>query len=433
MPQPAWRNDGFGLGTKKFSTNSICLGDIMVQSRCARVAAGLAPALVVLAVLAFPTAGRSQGSNAGASTALAGEIKSLVDIISQAMQQNGPNREVNLLNQALVDLLMALEGFSPWQAGKHHHGHGLGLIGAKGGNFSGISAGGPQDPSSAFSGLLNSGGIFLSPGSRLFVVQNPATPGGQTASKTSGAFAKGLQQTAMACCQCDQGNSSSATSKATKGGTGAQASRLSPSSTVGAGGSGSNQSGHATNKAAGTSSVGRGAGLLADMSGAGLVNIKGNNNTVTINLNTGTKQAPKANTTVANQSARNSKTNTAKTGNSLQKAKVEPKTSLAASTNASTGLGAQAGISGKAKTGAAAKFHQKASAANQVGKAKTGFGAGLKSAAGNKTALVQKQGARKGKPNFGPGNSGAARHRDSHHASAAVAHAKTSGSHKKGK
>src|SRR5713226_1598190 len=95
--------------------------DVMVQHRCAR---GFLLALLGLACLALPPTARSQAPRGGANSSLVGEIKGLVDIIAQAMQQEAPNREMNHLNQALHQLLMALEGgFGQGHHGKKHHHH----------------------------------------------------------------------------------------------------------------------------------------------------------------------------------------------------------------------------------------------------------------------------------------------------------------------
>jgi hypothetical protein len=270
----------------------------------------------------------------------------------------------NHLNQALHQLLMALEGGGHHGKKHHNHGHGLGMVGAKGGNSSGVSAdagngsgsgkqtrksSGRQGAFPAFSGLLN---IFLSPGSRLFLVQNSAAPPGKT-----GAFAKGLKQTASQ--PARRGTSALAANKQTEG----------------------------------TGAFGRGAGLLAGMSGGGLVNIQGNNNTVTINLNAGKKQNPNANPGPGNLPAKTAKstnaatvkqaaktigtpagtTASAKTGKGLtQKAKVEPKTNLAVAT-------------------------------------RNNLVAGKKAA--SKPGSARNQATGTGRSNFGPGNIGAAGHR----------------------
>jgi hypothetical protein len=435
--------------------------------------------LLVLVFLAIPTPVYSQGTRGDANSGLVGEIKGLVDVISQAIENNAPNREIKHLNRALRELLQALEGLGSKGHGKkhHHHGQGLGLIGAKGvspdfgngsrfGNWSHHF--GKQGAFPAFSSLLNQGGIFLSPGSRLISVQNTGTPGANPIQ--AGAFTKGLKQTAMACCQCQQNTSGAVSGK--------KATAFNQSTVVPAsnqiGGSafrtgmrqtGQVCSGKATNNlTGGTSALGRGAGIL----GGSLVNIKGNNNTVNITVNSGVGQSPNAKTSIAKQPTRTALATAAtmkqtgkanstanrpiamtKTGkNSNQKAKVEPKSYLAGKAKTQVGNGQKttskgpAGIAGKAKSGSPAnqnkKLTSKAPAAHPIGKAKTGFSPGMNLASGKKaigkSSSSRNQGAAKGRTSSGPGNSGAAGRRGGDHGSVAVAHAKTSGgSHKNGR
>jgi hypothetical protein len=187
--------------------------------------------------------------------------------------------------------------------------------------------------------------------------------------------------------------------------------------------------------------------------GGSLVNIRGNNNTVNISINSGTKQSPQRNS----QSAAAAKVTgvapkkqtgaLANAASSNHKAKVQPKSSLTTGHNSphkgqihtsaggKGGLTAPKGTGGKAKTGVVVANHTKENgpATIQGAKAKSGFGAGMNLAtakkAGSKNS-AHNQGTAKGRNTSGHGNIGASgRHGNSH----SPALAKASGSHKNGR
>jgi hypothetical protein len=158
--------------------------------------------MLALVFLANPTVGRSQGTSGGSNPALVAEIKGLVDIVFQAMQQNAPNPQINHLNQALHQLLMALEGKGGGgHHGKHHrhnHGQGLAMVGFNGsssatGNTVVVGqigrGSGNQGIVPAFSRMVNTAGIFHSPGSRLIIVERVVTP-----TNNGGTFTKVTKQ-----------------------------------------------------------------------------------------------------------------------------------------------------------------------------------------------------------------------------------------------
>jgi len=117
----------------------------MLQARCARAGLGLPMVLVVLTFWAVPGFARSQGPTGAANSALVGEIRTLVDIIGQAMQQDAANPMMNHLNQALHQFLLALEGKGGHghlgkKGHRHGQGNGLGTVAAIQGNPSNFSA-----------------------------------------------------------------------------------------------------------------------------------------------------------------------------------------------------------------------------------------------------------------------------------------------------
>ena len=446
----------------------------MAQPRCARKGHCLFLALVVLAI---PTVGRAQGTQGNVNSSLVGEIKSLVDIISQAMQQNTPNREINHMNQALHQLLMALEGkggschHHKHHHHHHHHGQGLGMVGSKGGmngasevtgnQFVGsqtAKAFGKQGLFAAFSGLLSKSSNLLSPGSRLVLVQNVTV-----SANNGGAFANGVKQTAKATsrqqtkeCAISGGNLTTkrgqsalgaTLNQCTKGSHGltqTQSGKIAKSALV----SGMKQVGQACSArtAKSQSAVNSAGGRNASFTpGGSLVNIRGNNNTVNISINSGTNQSPLRN----NQSANTAKiasvapkkqaavagTNGLTTGAASlnHKAKVQPKSSLASGHN--TQSKGQFHASAGPKTGVAASHNKKNGPATiQGSKAKSGFGAGMNLAtakkAGGKNSSTRNQGTAKGRNTSGHGNIGASSHRGNSHSPAL---AKASGSHKSGR
>ena len=416
----------------------------MAQPRCARKGHCLLLALVVLAI---PTVGRTQGTQSNVNSSLVGEIKSLVDIISQAMQQNAPNREINHMNQALHQLLMALEGkgssghHRKHHHHHHHHGQGLGMVGSKGrmngasavtGNqFVGsqmATAFGKQGLFTTFSDFLSKSSILFRPGSRFVLVQNISV-----SANKGGAFANGLKQTANATsgrrtkeCAVDAGNP----------GVSGSAQKHSGKIAKSALGTGMKQAGQAfsaataKNQSAVNSAGGRNSSFTP---GGSLVNIRGNNNTVNININSGAKQATAAkiaNVAPKKQAAvvgANGLTTGAASLN--HKAKVQPKSSLASGHNTQSKGQFQAST----KTSVAASHNKKNGPATiQGAKAKSGFGAGMNLAtakkAGGKNSSTRNQGTAKGRNTSG--HVGASSHRGNSHSPAL---AKASGSHKNGR
>lgn len=444
----------------------------MVQPRCARLGAGL---LLAGFFLADPATVYSQGSKGNTGSSIVGEIKGLVDIVFQAMQQGAPNREMKHLNQAIHQLLLALEGsFSHGHHHKkhhkhHHHGQGLGGVGSKG-RTSGSGASVAQFGTSAGkqgSRFLNQGGsIFLSPGSRLTVVQAEPASG-------AGAFAR-MRQTAKTSLGRSDAVHTKSRSKSSTNPSPVTTTSLSTTNAKhaanvgiaksgkkgsGAFGSGVKQTGQAclANAATKPTCVTTGSSRgIGGMPVGGLVNIRGNNNTVNINLNVGTKQSPSASTGTARVKGASvapkqvTKSNvisgSGKPVATNQKPKVAPKSSFVSSNTANNGKdrqpagaaktaihGVQQATTGRAKSATTGNHANTAGAkttgANQFAKAKTGGGNGMKLAAG-KTSSARNQGVSKGRTSAASARVGAAGHRAGNHASA---QAKTSGSQKKGR